>query len=356
MVSANARLLDRAIRHAIFLEGLKASEVRAILRFLNTEAFPDAIEVLSGKLARVGRGGSALSSTRMRELVEALQASIDDSFRDAYRQVRDSMRDVSLSEGRWQANQIKVVIPQGIGIDMVAPSPVQLRALVGKEAIQGEFLREWWKDESKLTFRRVTREVRLGVTQGESIDRMVQRVRGTRAAMFSDGVLNTTRREAEAFVRTATIHYSNAARDLTYKENAGLIKGVRWVATLSLRTCPACAALDGKVFDVDGGGERPPLHPNCRCTTVPIVKSLRELGFNVGDLPEGQRATMDGLVPESTTFEEWAKSRSVAEQDEIFGKRRAVEWRAGRLDLDEMVKNGRVLSLQELELVESAPG
>lgn len=45
------------------------------------------------------------------------------------------------------------------------------------------------------------------------------------------------------------------------------------------RGCPECAALDGREFydsPRDGqapaqGGPRPPLHPNCRCTTEPIT-------------------------------------------------------------------------------------
>jgi len=38
-----------------------------------------------------------------------------------------------------------------------------------------------------------------------------------------------------------------------------------------VHNCDLCAGLDGKTFPVDGG-ERPPLHINCRCTVVPVIK------------------------------------------------------------------------------------
>ncbi len=58
-----------------------------------------------------------------------------------------------------------------------------------------------------------------------------------------------------------------------------LVLGYRWVAERGKEACERCAALDGQEFyyhpgpgqrSVDGAPE-PPLHPNCRCATVPIL-------------------------------------------------------------------------------------
>lgn len=43
----------------------------------------------------------------------------------------------------------------------------------------------------------------------------------------------------------------------------------RWEAKDSIRTCRGCAFLDGRVFFAFEG-PRPELHPDCRCTRVPV--------------------------------------------------------------------------------------
>lgn len=48
-----------------------------------------------------------------------------------------------------------------------------------------------------------------------------------------------------------------------------------YLATLDLRTCPQCAALDGKTFKVSEarpGVNYPPMCDSCRCTTVAYFK------------------------------------------------------------------------------------
>lgn len=344
MVSVNKLLLDRAIRHALFLEGLKASEVREILRFLNGDVLPDATERLAAKLTRLGRGPSTLATSRMRELVETLRVSLDTGFRGAFVRLRDALKDATVAEGRWQAK----TLAGSVSLDFVTPAPVQLRALVSERPVAGEFLREWWKDESARTMKRALAQVRIGIVEGESIDNIVRRVKGTRAADYADGVWNTTRREVESFTRTAVGHYTAQARDLTYEANGDLIKGIQWVATLDLRTCPICASLDGTLTEE----ERPPAHPNCRCTTAPVLKSMEEIGVKARDLPEAERRTMDGKVPASTTLPEWLEGRSRAEQDEVLGPTRAGLWRSGELSLDQMVRGFRVLPLSELARLE----
>jgi SPP1 gp7 family putative phage head morphogenesis protein len=81
---------------------------------------------------------------------------------------------------------------------------------------------------------------------------------------------------------------ANDARLATYRKNAKLIEGVRWLSTLDSHTCIICAALDGQAWDLDGGKlkgtavdfESPPAHFSCRCVISPIPKSLAEFGIN----------------------------------------------------------------------------
>jgi SPP1 gp7 family putative phage head morphogenesis protein len=75
--------------------------------------------------------------------------------------------------------------------------------------------------------------------------------------------------------------YEYAARRIARTEtqeavNAGVMDGYRahevekveWLAAEGC--CPKCQALDGRVFSIDSGVHAP-LHPNCRCTTIPVI-------------------------------------------------------------------------------------
>ena len=77
-------------------------------------------------------------------------------------------------------------------------------------------------------------------------------------------------------------------------------------ASLDLKTCPICRAMDGKSFRLperETGVNYPPLHPRCRCTTVPVTE------FDM-DGPRAARNPVTGkreLVEQGLTYAEWHK-------------------------------------------------
>lgn len=108
-----------------------------------------------------------------------------------------------------------------------------------------------------------------------------------------------------------------------------------------------CAPLDGKEWTKAGnaiGHKFPypnyPLHFNCRCLIIPVVL----------DGPQGgTRASADGQVPASQTFDGWLERQSKARQNEILGKGRAKLYRDGKITLSDLVRgNGSPLTLNEL--------
>ena len=84
---------------------------------------------------------------------------------------------------------------------------------------------------------------------------------------------------AERLARTESIRGSNQGALETYR-TSGVVDRVMWLATPTEKTCEQCMGLDGKVvelgedfFDADyGDGNAPPVHPNCRCTVLPILE------------------------------------------------------------------------------------
>ena len=73
---------------------------------------------------------------------------------------------------------------------------------------------------------------------------------------------------AEMVARTEVARAQNQGILATYA--AAGVERITWVA--SSDACDYCAELDGETIDLgddfDGGVDAPPLHPNCRCTTV----------------------------------------------------------------------------------------
>lgn len=79
-------------------------------------------------------------------------------------------------------------------------------------------------------------------------------------------------RDAERLVRTETSYVANRAAVEEYAQ-----AGCRYVEFLTAkdsRTCPICTGRDGDIVPIEEakpGGTIPPLHPNCRCTVLPVV-------------------------------------------------------------------------------------
>lgn len=376
MPTANEELLDATVRHQINL-----------LRFSDRMA-ADAVKLLDAS----DRELVALLQTELTEVAEArLNAMLIEIRRlraaailavDA--EARPDLQGLAPVEATWEAGAMGAAIP--VELALATPSPAALRAVVAGP-INGIPLQGWWERLAAADAQRIEQQLRLGILQGETNDQIVRRIRGTRAAGYSDGVLAITRRDAETVVRTAANHVSTGARQATWDANADIISGVRWVATLDGRTSAVCRSRDGEVYPIDKG-PRPPAHPNCRSTVVPVLageeivgdrptvrdartRRKRELDFSqeardeagakewsrmsAADRRAKVKARRDawadeniGTTPSNVTYPDWLKRQPAKFQDEVLGPTRGRLFREG-LQLDKFVDaSGKQYNLDQL--------
>jgi len=217
-------------------------------------------------------------------------------------------------------------------IDVVTPNVGALNALSDpshlRNMINGSSMTEWFDQLRENDVRRTWRRISEGVLSGETTDQITRGVNGSRALRYRDGVREVSRRGVGTLVRTSINHAQNAGRELVWNANADLINGIQWVSTLDTRTTPICRARDGQVYGLEEG-PRPPAHPNCRSTTIPVTKSWEELGLNSADLTPGTRASMNGQVPRNMTYYEWLNRQSADVQREAVGPSRFRMWKEG---------------------------
>lgn len=354
--TTNGKLQDRAIKHAIYLERYKATLEAEVVGYLNEQVFPDLIEKLRARLERIRLRGidSGFETTkRYVQMIRDLSETMADGGVEVRKRLESLLRELAKIEVRWQETVLQDSVPSEARVYVLPDEVVNLRIVqqVVKQPIQGKVMQEWWDELAADTQKRLTTQIGLGLSQGETADQIVRRVQGTRANGYRDGVLNVARQQAAAIVRTTSGHVTTQAREQSYREAGSALKGVQWVATLDTRTCPVCGPLDGKVYPVDEG-PRPPAHWNCRCTTAPVTRSLAEIlgKGRGGELSSSTRASMDGQVPDTVTYDDWIENQPAAVQDEVFGQSRGRMLRAGKISTKDLVtRTGKLRSLKDLE-------
>lgn len=341
--TANEFLLDAAVRHQVYLSRYSNNVVAKIVSLLNkTDA--DLVSQL------IQRDPSAITGAFTTKRLQLLLDEIRVINRDAYNKSEVSLTaqldELARYEAELAAREIKAAAP--IKLEIVKPTAEMLRAAVTSRPFQGRLMKDWFVSLEATRFQRMRDAITIGYTEGETIEQMVKRLRGSRALNFRDGVLEISRRDADAVVRTAISHVSSSARTTLFQANEPLVKGEVWVSTLDTRTTPICRARDGKFYKL-GEGPRPPAHVRCRSATAPVLASWEELGIDLEEAPAGTRASMNGQVAADLRYGDWLKQQHSDVIDEVLGKSRSKLFQDGKLTVNDFVNDqGHQYTLKEL--------
>lgn len=316
MAAAPERLTEISTRHAVYLQRLGTGEVNKIQSFL-TEMQESVTRQLAGEdITDFARGR-----------LETLLASIDRDLESIAARMRGEIVDQAIDLAAYESGFEIRSLQEIVDYEFVIPAPTQLRAAVLLNPLTipdsrygGMMLDKFITDAMQPGLDRVTAAIRSGYYQGQTTNQILQAVRGTRAAGFTDGVWHIVNRDAESIVRTSLQHAANQARQATWEANRDIVKKVQWNATLEGRTCAACASLDGQQYPIDKG-PRPPLHPRCRCVTTAVLDErftfLDDDATRFSRGPGGVES-----VPANQTFYGWLKTQPPKYIETVIGPAR----------------------------------
>jgi SPP1 gp7 family putative phage head morphogenesis protein len=351
-MTALPQLVEQSTRHQVHLERLKTGEANQFAAFLK-----QIDSSIRGRLT--GKDLTEFSRGRLERLLASVEKDLESIYSAHWLELKGNLIELGQYEAGFESRSLneagkgrfETVVPTNKQVRAaVIAAPLSVRGADGGKLLE-PFIRDWSQNETK----RVVGAIRQGYFEGQTTSKILQAVRGTRANGFRDGILAVSNRTASAIVRTAVQHVASTARQETWNENSDIVQKVRWVSTLDTRTSPQCQSLDGREFPI-GSGPRPPIHINCRSTTVPVLDSRYDF------LSEGAtRSARDddgvGRVGAGQTYYSWLKRQPAGFQDTAIGPVRGKLLRNGGLTAERfselsLGKNFEPLSLDQMRRLE----
>lgn len=120
-----------------------------------------------------------------------------------------------------------------------------------------------WRNRDKLS-RVLKTEITQSLIQGVNPQKLNKRIREQMGSGY---------KETQRLVRTELNYALNEATKIAYEEDE--IEEYEFLAEVDNRTSVICKELNGQIFKVKDavvGVNYPPMHPNCRSTTIPVIK------------------------------------------------------------------------------------
>lgn len=369
MKSIQTEIFNRAVRNQVDLERYSEHLREKVVALLDRAQ----VEILKSLVENdpTIKPATEWKKKRLQRLNEQIGEILKDHYGKIEKGVNDAMLNLAEFSQENVINGMKDILKVNL-FDIVLTQE-NLREIVSSTMIEGATIGAWWKERPEIYRQRFEKEINramgrieIGMVKGEAIGELVRAVRGTQT---TPGILNVSKHEAAALVRTSVMQVASNVRQGIYEANQDVLNGYQVVATLDTRTTSLCRALDGHTYGLDrkplDGGPPlppgPPFHWNCRSCLICLVKSYSELAGGkdefsntkrkaIDDIDKDTRASMNGQVPASLDYGSWLKTQPVSVQKDVLGPARFDLWTSGKLSMVDMVhQNGRPLTLEELK-------
>ena len=298
-------------------ESVSMADARKLLRDAELEDFRMSLDEFRDK-ALAGGFDKELEEVYLRSRIsrlQALQTQVELRMMELFGSQRDVLRD-HLQE-RYTDTYYRTVYAVSQQADVASTfariDPQTVEKILATPWVGSEFSSRIWADKDKLT-RELMQTLSHGFVRGDSLDRMTKE--------FTQR-MGVSESRAATLIHTESAHMAAEAAEQGYRETG--VQSYRFEAALDLKTCAVCGALDQREFPLaerETGINYPPLHPRCRCTTVPVTE------FRIGSKRAARNPATGKTeyVEKGMTYEEWRKKYvENAEENAIMELQRKAE-------------------------------
>ena len=316
---------------------------------------------LTNKLATIDEVTAPATVARIRAMLVQMKESLETWSTGSSAYMIDELQSLAVFQSGFIADELQKVLPVGAtGVNSVKISPDFARSIVMTDPTEvniltlpnnlepivqrtfnltaakgsaitlpnGEVVAKAFRGISTKQSELISSQIRIGITEGESIPKIAKRLRGrlqfgrnqtmtakAQRLAAGDG-MKLANNQVMTIVRTSVNQVQNAVSQSTYAANQDVTQKYEYVATLDARTSTICGSLDGQRFNYNEG-PLPPQHFNCMSTTVPIIddEDLRRKFPNT-------RPSATGRVPQDTNYATWLKDNPSIQEKTLGSKKK----------------------------------
>lgn len=210
------------------------------------------------------------------EKIKAFQDWLDTAFKQNVLEPADSL------SGQWQGDYVRRSYASGV--KQATRFLKKAGVPVEEEPMQRVFNTPIHKRKLRMLYKRnfdalqkitravdgdISRILTGGLSQGWNPRRM--------ASKLNEQVDDIGIVRARTMARTEVVHAHNEAALNRYEELGvkEVTAKVEWLTAGDSRVCPRCLSMRGTRYTVEEAHGILPLHPNCRCTWLPLPKTFR---------------------------------------------------------------------------------
>ena len=315
---------------------------------------------LTNKLATIDEVTAPATVARIRAMLVQMKESLESWSNASSVYLAEELQGLAVFQTEFVKDQLEKVLPKGaVGVNTVKISPDFARSVVFTDPTEvniltlptdlestvqrtfaltaakgsaitlpsGQVVEKAFRGISTKQAELISSQIRIGITEGESIPKIARRLRGrlqfganqnmtAKAQRLAGGDgMRLANTQVMTVVRTSVNQVQNAVSQATYAANQDVTQRYEYVATLDARTSKICGSLDGRIFKYNEG-PLPPQHFNCRSTTVPIIDD-EDLRRRFPDT----RPSATGRVPQDTNYATWLRDNPSI-QDKTLGSKK----------------------------------
>lgn len=333
-------LADEEILHQIKYENYKNGEVEKIIKFI-----ADTNKKITKELKKTKGVATKQRYNELSKILKTLSAKLK-SFVEKNIDVKEIIKE----EIDTQLELLGKYIPINTKtkISLKTPSYTQIEnAVLFEPYTQNSNFGNMLNNLQNNFYNTWDNAIRQGYMLGEPTKKIIDNVIGEVSKdtiKNNSGTMQSIYNSIASNTRTVLQMFARESRESVFLENEDLFgdnegNKYKYLATLDRRSCVVCGNYDGKVFKSLTDAPKTPIHLNCRCLVIPIVKGFEDF--------ESTRASEKGTVEGKTDYATWISQQNEKTQKEILGSTRFDLLKKG-VPISAFVDNGKKLTLVEI--------